>query len=162
MFTVNFFNFSVCLKILIRCWENVNPGLSVANYLYKLIVERQVNLVEICLPISYEVKTEIKTIWPFRGSDALILFWKVLCNMINTPFGGSCVVKEWLLQQAWWLEACAASSSNPNHCRTWAVKQQVSGLKKSSGNPRVTVYYRWWILSSYVYGTQMEREWVGG
>lgn len=60
-----------------------------------------VNLVKICLPISCEVKLEIRTICPFHVSDALILFWKALCNMINTPFGGAYVLKEQLLQRAW-------------------------------------------------------------
>lgn len=34
--------------------------------------------------------------------------------------------------------------------------------EKSSGSLKVTVHYRGWILLSYVYDTQMEREWVGG
>lgn len=117
---------------------------------------------EFCLPVSSEVKTKIRTICPCHTSDVLILFWKALCNTINTPFGGAYVLETRLLQQAWWLEACVAGYSNLGYCWMWAVKQQVSCcLKKSSGSPKVTVHYRGWILSSYVYDTQMEREWVG-
>lgn len=82
-------------------WENVNAGLSIPTYLYKLVVERWVNLMEICLPVSSEVKTEIRTICPFQISETLILFWKALSSMINTPFGGAYVLKAQLLQQAW-------------------------------------------------------------
>lgn len=56
------------------------------------------------------------------------------------------------------LEARAASPGNLGSCGTWAAKQQVSCLQKSSGSPQSTVYYREWILSSSVYDTQMERE----
>lgn len=55
---------------------------------------------------------EIKTICPFHISDAPTLFWKALCNMISTPCGGAYVLKEVLLQQAWWLDTRAASPSN--------------------------------------------------
>lgn len=56
------------------------------------------------------------------------------------------------------LEARAASPDNLSSCGTWVAKQQVSCLQKSSGSPQVTMYYREWILSNYVYDTQMERE----